>query len=198
MKNKFKSILLLLLFILLAILVINGYTKTIDNIVYKFIISSKSNTITNLMKFISFLFSTKMVVLYCIFCLVFFKNKRNAIYLSGIMAIEALLNNIIKIIIKRPRPEILQMVTVKTYSYPSGHTMAATIFLIVFGNFLKEKFKNNKRFITTIQVLLILLTGVSRIYLGVHYFTDIIGAILLSFAILIFIKDYVKIGDKLC
>lgn len=198
MKNKFKSILLLLLFILLAILVINGYTKTIDNIVYKFIISSKSNTITNLMKFISFLFSTKMVVLYCIFCLVFFKNKRNAIYLSGIMAIEALLNNIIKVIIKRPRPEILQMVTVKTYSYPSGHTMAATIFLIVFGNFLKEKFKNNKRFITTIQVLLILLTGVSRIYLGVHYFTDIIGAILLSFAILIFIKDYVKIGDKLC
>ncbi|MBO5095266.1 MAG: phosphatase PAP2 family protein [Bacilli bacterium] len=198
MKNKFKSILLLLLFILLAILVINGYTKTIDNIVYKFIISSKSNTITNLMKFISFLFSTKIVVLYCIFCLVFFKNKRNAIYLSGIMAIEALLNNIIKVIIKRPRPEILQMVTVKTYSYPSGHTMAATIFLIVFGNFLKEKFKNNKRFITTIQVLLILLTGVSRIYLGVHYFTDIIGAILLSFAILIFIKDYVKIGDKLC
>lgn len=198
MKNKFKSILLLLLFILLAILVINGYTKTIDNIVYKFIISSKSDTITNLMKFISFLFSTKMVVLYCIFCLVFLKNKRNAIYLSGIMAIEALLNNIIKVIIKRPRPEILQMVTVKTYSYPSGHTMAATIFLIVFGNFLKEKFKNNKRFITTIQVLLILLIGVSRIYLGVHYFTDIIGAILLSFAILIFIKDYVKIGDKLC
>ena len=198
MKNKFKSIILFIMFIVLGIFAINGYTKTIDNFIYELIISSKSDEITNLMKFISFVFSTIMVISYCILCLIFFKNKRNAIYLSGIMAIEALLNNIIKVIIKRPRPEILQMVTVKTYSYPSGHTMAATIFLIVFGNFLKEKYKDNKRFITTIQILLIILTGVSRIYLGVHYFTDIIGAILLSFAILLFIKDYVKIGDKLC
>lgn len=113
------------------------------------------------------------------------------------MVIESLINNIIKIIIKRPRPEVFQMVVEKTYSFPSGHTMAATIFLLIFGNFLKEKFKDNKHFITIIQVLLIVLIGVSRIYLGVHYFTDIIGAILLSFTIFIFIKDYVKIGDKL-
>lgn len=196
MKNKFKSIILFIMLIILGILAINGYTKTIDNFIYEMIISVKSEIITNLMKFISFLFSTKMVILYCILCLIFFKNKRKAIHISGIMAIEALLNNIIKVIIKRPRPEVLQMVSEKTYSFPSGHTMAATIFLIIFGSFLKEKYKDNKRFITTIQVLLIILTGVSRIYLGVHYFTDIVGAIILSFAILLFIKDYIKTGDK--
>lgn len=197
MKSKIIAIAYLILFIILGIFVINGYTKTIDSFVYEMIINAKSSIITSLMKFISYLFSTKMVVLYCFFCLMFFKNKRKAIYLSGIMVIESLINNIIKIIIKRPRPEVFQMVVEKTYSFPSGHTMAATIFLLIFGNFLKEKFKDNKHFITIIQVLLIVLIGVSRIYLGVHYFTDIIGAILLSFTIFIFIKDYVKIGDKL-
>jgi len=196
MKKRIISIILFIICVLLAILAINGYTKNIDGFIYELIIKFKSDMITSFMKFISFLFSTKMVILYCVICLILFKNKRNAIHLSGIMAIEALLNNIMKVIIKRPRPEVLQIVSEKTYSYPSGHTMAATIFVIIFGNLLKEKFKDNKFFITLIQVSLIVLTGVSRIYLGVHYFTDIIGAIILSFAILFFIKDYIKIGDK--
>lgn len=195
MKNKIISIACLLLFTILGILAINGYTKTIDNFIYEFLIRFKSDIVTNIMKFISFMFSTVMIVTYCILALILCKNKRKSIFLSTMMASEALINNIIKVIVKRPRPEVLHMVVEKTYSFPSGHTMAATVFLIIFGNFMKEKF--NKNVITTIQVLLILLTGISRIYLGVHYFTDIIGALLLSFAILYIVKDNSKIKNWL-
>ena len=188
MKNKIISIILFMTFITLGIIISNINTLKIDDIIYSIIMNFESNFLTLFFKTISFIFSTPMIILYCLLMIFFFRNKNKAVFISIMMIIQALITNIIKIIFKRNRPTINPMVIEKTYSFPSGHTVASVVLIIILGVFLKEK-KLNKNIITLIQLLIISLVGLSRIYLGVHYFTDILGGILLSSSILFFVKD---------
>ena len=112
----------------------------------------------------------------------------------GLVLILALSSNILlKEIINRSRPLGEHMVTVKTLSYPSGHAMVSMAFY-GFLIYLIAYFKINKILkvcLITVLALLILSIGISRIYLGVHYPSDVLGGYIagimwVTFCVLIF------------
>jgi len=128
-------------------------------------------------------------LLFFVFCSFFLlKNKRDWKFLVSMMLFEVLTNIVLKNFFSRPRPSVLWLVEETGFSFPSGHMMAATMFygLCIYFLFLSHQ----KRFIKVIGYLFfcsfILLIGISRIYLGVHYASDILGGFLVSLCLLCF------------
>ena len=186
MKNKkyYIPFTLLVLFIINSILVINNKYVNIDDSVYNFIIKFSSEMTTKFMKIFTFLGSAPFIIGLCILVfviLLYQKQKEYAYKCAGILVISTLINNIVKVIVRRPRPEYITVVE-NTFSYPSGHTMASVTlygFLIYF--ILKSKISRTYKIVFSIILSIIpVLVGISRIYLGAHYFSDVFGGALLS------------------
>lgn len=187
MKRKIAIIILSFLFILDLILVIFGKTSSIDDLIYNFVISFKTDYLTNFFKLISFLASTKMIILYnIIIAIIVLINKKTNLLLITISSISSgVINNLVKYIIKRDRPFGVALVNESFYSFPSGHAMISILF---FGTIIYKLLENKTKYykiFTIIISIYILLVGISRIYLGVHYVTDIIGGYLLGTIILL-------------
>jgi undecaprenyl-diphosphatase len=90
-----------------------------------------------------------------------------------------LLNRILKYVFQRPRPHFDDpLLSLSSYSFPSGHTMTATVVFGVLASYLFTTTQDWRRraLIICVAGFLILLVGFSRIYLGVHYLSDVLGA----------------------
>lgn len=115
--------------------------------------------------------------------------------------VSALINSGVKLLIHRPRPGE-QLVSVLDHqlspSYPSGHVVFFTVFfgyLIAVMLIQKRIFSGLRIFIILLSILLIILVGVSRIYLGAHWVTDVIagyflGVILLAILVYFYARKY--------
>ena len=129
--------------------------------------------------------SIGLMILLLITCLLLlkFKRKAEALWLLvNVGLIASLGNYLIKFLFQRPRPSIEHLVYANHYSFPSGHSMASILFygtLIIISQ-LVIKNKIVRLISQLILGSLILLIGLSRVYLGVHYPTDIIGGYLLG------------------
>lgn len=177
------------LFFVDFIMVITGFSSSIDNSISLFFSVHNNVTFTNIFKAISFICSPKFMivlnVLLFIFIIVKKKYKLFIIVLSSISSV--IINNLVKIIVRRERPDYLRMVMEKSYSFPSGHAMISVLF---FGSIIYLVNKYNlkyKKLITFSLSTFVLLFGISRIYLGVHYLTDVVGGYLLGFIVLFLI-----------
>lgn len=170
---------LFILFILWTILLVKNKLSRIDDIVYNKIKLNNKKTI--FFKYFTNLASTKYFIIICLLLIIFLKNKL-ALLISIAMIIDAIIVFIAKHIIKRERPNINRIVEEKGYSYPSGHTFSATCFygLVMFLINISSITLGYQLLITIALISIILLIGFSRIYLGVHYFSDCIGGLLLS------------------
>lgn len=170
---------LFILFILWTILLVKNKLSRIDNIVYNKIKLNNKKTI--FFKYFTNLASTKYFIIICLLLIIFLKNKL-ALLISIAMIIDAIIVFIAKHIIKRERPNINRIVEEKGYSYPSGHTFSATCFygLMIFLVTMSSLSLGYQLLIIIPLISIILLIGFSRIYLGVHYFSDCIGGLLLS------------------
>lgn len=169
---------------------INAIDETIYNLIFKLF----STPTTFIMTFISHLGSATILILICIILYILLKDKKMALIIMLNLAIVYLLNVIIKMIIARPRPDILRLVYETGYSFPSGHAMVATGFYGFLIYIANKKIKNKalRRCITFLLTLLIFLIGISRIYLGVHYATDIIGAFMIGIIYLVIFINILK------
>ena len=119
-----------------------------------------------------------MIVFLIIVC---YENVLNKVVIAG-------LNSLIKNTIKRPRPGHTHYIYAGGYSFPSGHSassFALYISVLIISLFIFKKV-STKIIISTICILTVLLIGYSRIFLGVHYPSDVLGGYLLAAIILTF------------
>lgn len=86
------------------------------------------------------------------------------------------LNNWLKVLFARARPTLWErIVDVRSYSFPSGHAMISLVIYGAIGYLLASQFRRQSRLIITLTTLLISAIGFSRLYLGVHWPTDVIA-----------------------
>ena len=129
-------------------------------------------------------------------CLLFFiKNKKIGISVCLNLILVTLLNYILKQILQRPRPIEYRIIDESGYSLPSGHSMVSMAF---YGYliYLIYKYINNKYLkwsLITLLSLLIISIGISRIYLGVHYTSDVIAGFLVAISYLIVYINFINI-----
>lgn len=110
------------------------------------------------------------------------------------LAISGALNQILKRIVQRPRPTEYRLIEENGYSFPSGHSMVSTAF---YGFLIYLIFKNVKnKYIKWISIsslfILIILIGISRIYLGVHYTSDVMAGFVISISYLVIFTSIVN------
>lgn len=119
------------------------------------------------------------------------KKKEEKLSVAINLVIITTLNQLLKQILQRPRPTQYRIIDETGYSFPSGHSMVSMAF---YGYLIYLIYKNVKQlYLKWISIIvlggLILLIGISRIYLGVHYTSDVLAGFLISIAYLIlFIK----------
>jgi len=170
-----------------------------------YILNYRTPTLTQYFIFITNVgdvYGYAIVFILCNLAFLFILKKwQYVVQLSVVMLLALSSNVILKKIINRSRPELEHLVSVETLSYPSGHAMTAMAFY-GFLIYLFYRFKINsflKFTIITLLIFLILSIGISRIYLGVHFPTDIVGGYIAGFIWVIlcalmftFIKIYRK------
>ncbi|RWZ58221.1 phosphatase PAP2 family protein [Halobacillus fulvus] len=100
-----------------------------------------------------------------------------AIYFAVTMGGIALLTKLLKLLFERSRPEVLAEYDGTGFSFPSGHSTGSIVFygFLVYLVIISSMQKKWKWTLNTILTIVFLLVGLSRVYLGVHYFTDVIA-----------------------
>lgn len=198
--NK-KNIILfssLLLFIFITYSIFNDNFKYLDHITHKYILNIRSNNLTNIMKIITNIASSVSLIILSILLAIFLKNKKIALHISLNLILAFTSSQIAKLIFTRNRPLDINLINAKGFSYPSGHAMVSMAYF-GFISYLLYKYHKNKKIkfilITTLFIT-ILLVGFSRIYLGVHYLSDIIGGFLLAIIYLIIFINITKLEKK--
>ena len=140
---------------------------------------------TSLMRLVSDLGST-LAWLVILTPVVVWLIHRRLLKLAAFVAVTAvgssLLNNLIKLLVGRARPHLTDPVAVAAgKSFPSGHSQAAIVgYAILVAVFLPAVRRGRRAWLVVPAVLLVLLIGFSRIALGVHYLSDVIGAYLIG------------------
>ena len=154
------------------------------------------DSLTPFAKIITWFGSPICLILITILLFVLIKNKKIGLLITINLVAITILNQLLKFILQRPRPEEFRVINETGYSFPSGHSMisAAVYGLLIYLIYKNIKNKHTKNVLIIILSLLIIMIGISRIYLGVHYTSDVLAGFLLSISYLIF---YINITQKM-
>lgn len=169
----------LLIFLKIGKNVLEREIISFDQFVTHFIYSFRSPFMNEVMGTISFLGGDIFLSLAIIvaICILLAKHKKDALVFAFILVTGIGLNIFLKNFFQRARPDFFPLFHEPSYSFPSAHAMNATVFYLCVAYFIFWHLKNRKLGITLIVIflLLIFLIGISRIYLGVHFPSDVLG-----------------------
>lgn len=204
-KNK-QYIIIFIFLVIFAIIARSVFRKELiiyDELAKKILVDNlRSDKLTLLMKIITSFGNGLILVLLCLLSFLLFHDKKIGVLVSLNLIFITVLNNILKLIIQRPRPSGFNLIIEGGYSFPSGHSMVSTAFygFLIYLLYKKIKNKNLRTVLCLLLSILIILICISRVYLGVHYASDVIGGFFVSLSYLIvyimIIPRIVKIIDK--
>lgn len=179
------------LFIINTLMVMLGKMRWFDNLVYTFIRMFECSFLDNYFVFIT-KFGNPIIIVIMISLIIFIFKNKHSLMIVLIAACTALTNVVLKYIIRRERPLVLKLIEQGGYSYPSGHAMIAVSLYGYMFYIVCRRVRNKKlrKILCALLVILILSIGASRIYLGVHFASDIIGGFLLAMFELLLLVEY--------
>ena len=181
----------LLLFVILGY-VVKFYPEqlvTLDSSVQTAIRGDLPETLTLIFRGITRLIDLPIVISWAIILIAIFylkKWKTESLLVAGNLGLAGILIVSLKHLYQRPRPDILHLVEEKGFSFPSGHSLAVTLLIgsliIILGQRVKNT--NTKLALQGLLGLYLVSVLVSRVYLGVHYPSDVLASLSLGLGIL--------------
>ena len=189
-KQSLKIILFslcIILFVYLTKLLLLNEIKLFDDMVFNLVANLRCEPLTIIFKFFSFLCSFYFVIILTIIIMLFSKDRKVTFYIVLNVLFCFFLNQTLKFFFARSRPTEINLIVENGYSFPSGHSMLS---LAYYGFFvyliLNSNIKRKNKILAIISLaLLIFFIGLSRIYLGVHYESDVLAGFAISAAYLI-------------
>lgn len=177
-------------FILFSIIgsLYNNEIISIDVFMHDLVVNNlRSDGLTFIMLFITNFCNPIILILLSLVILLICKDKKMGLIIIINLLVSILLNIIFKGIIQRDRPLEDFLIIESGYSFPSGHSMVSMAYygLIIYFIYKKVEDKRVRNVLMILIGLLILAIGFSRIYLGVHFASDVIGGFLISIIYLV-------------
>lgn len=203
-KRNIFMIIYIIIFIAMCFVIKYNFAehvKEVDSNV-KFFIDSTFNRywLTNVLKVVTVLGKTvPVVIIICAIAILSFKDKIIKIVLALDFGSIGFVGYVLKKLIARPRPLVALVKIPTSYSFPSGHTFFSFgLYGLILYFVLKSKMnKYLKALLSIIIFILIILISFSRVYLGVHHFTDVMGGLVLGiFFLLFFINTYSYLKEE--
>lgn len=181
----------LLLFVILGY-VVKFYPEqlvTLDSSVQTAIRDDLPETLTLIFRGITRLIDLPIVISWAIILIAIFylkKWKTESLLVAGNLGLAGILIVSLKHLYQRPRPDILHLVEEKGFSFPSGHSLAVTLLIGSLIIILGQRVKNTTTKLALQGLLGLYLVSVlvSRVYLGVHYPSDVLASLSLGLGIL--------------
>jgi membrane-associated phospholipid phosphatase len=185
-------IILVLLFVCITVfayavnMVFIKKATTFDENVFSFVGKHVTETRTRIMVFISFLGKHTFLIpanLVLLAYFLFMKNRRFSIRVAALALSSLSLMFLLKLSFKRIRPDIPLLEQVSGFSFPSGHALMSVGFygLLIYITWHEIKNRTLRGIMVAFWFLLIVLIGFSRIYLRVHYASDVIAGFAVGF-----------------
>ncbi|CAM4153443.1 phosphatase PAP2 family protein [Lacicoccus alkaliphilus] len=158
----------------------------IDREVYEFIYASESFITTALMlgfTQIGEVISMIILSLIMIAILMLYKLKIHTLFLVISMLTSSIMIPVMKNAFDRERPSLLRLIDISGFSFPSGHATGSSIFFGSLMTIINKTSLNNKGILYALCAFFVLMISSSRVYLGVHYPTDVIAGITIGTAV---------------
>lgn len=191
------------LFFTVARFIENGKIESFDLAIIQFVQGLEAPWLTNVFKTFTSIGSWYVVVpitLIVCFLLFFVYKYRQQAYLFAFSIVSTIaLNELLKLYFKRDRPELYRIMNAGGYSFPSGHTMMAFSLygMITYICWRNIKTAGARVALLIVATLMAFMIAISRIYVGVHYPSDIVGGIAAStFWVTIIIVIYSAIRER--
>ncbi len=189
----------LVAFAALLLCVVKDCTAGFDDPVREWFYSLRGPAITGVAIVITTLANKYVIIGLCLLLLILPQTRMTfGIPLSVGALVTMLMNSLIKHLVERPRPEVVHLVTEHGFSFPSGHSITS-MFFYGLAIWLVWRYVDNqtaKWILTVLLAIPMFLVGPTRIYLGVHFPTDVLGAWCLGFAAIVLFIEIVCIYDK--
>lgn len=196
--NK-KSIVALVLSLVAFLYITNNYDvmliRNIDEGLLEWLVRHTQPATVFIFKLITIMANWQAIVLGSLLLLVFMRDKLMVLLVSAITGIVFIINESFKGMFERPRPNVMQLTHATGYSMPSGHAVTAMVFYGLIMVFFISKIKD-KRYRTLAYILLsilIILIAFSRVYLRVHFLSDVIAGLALGLIVTTIIYN-IKVG----
>lgn len=185
-KKLFLSI-VILVFLIIGIMVRNTNEGILFDVFILDVIHKQHSTLLfTIMKIVSFIGSAYFLIPVMLVTLIYTTIKKKY-YISKLLLSSTLgsyiMNFVLKMIFQRGRPLEYFLVDQGGLSYPSGHSMVTMTFYMTLAYIISKviRKKDNKKWIYLFSYTMIILMGISRLYLGVHWPTDVIGGYLIGY-----------------
>ena len=184
-KNRYaKSICILILgvvsLVLLCLLAKNynlSFLQEIDTNILQFMVEHTNEYLTVVMNIITFFGTIGGVTLILILMIFISRFQKEMLLYSVLVLFTYLINGFMKNIVMRPRPNITHLTFADGYSFVSGHSSISIVLSVTLIAFFVPKIKKAvlRNGITVFLCIMPFCIAIIRMYLRVHYFTDILG-----------------------
>ena len=190
----------LVVFALLAANLYDQEAVALDTFVNPFLHSISSPALDAVMNAITALGSAPILVTVTVLAVVLLLSRgrrARALFVVTAIAGSVALNGTLKVAVERPRPVLAWSRVLPDFSFPSGHTMNALVLYLALALIIWVSFGSRIGVASFVAaIVLSLLVGFSRLYLGYHYLSDVVGGFAAGIAWLLVVALAFEIGPR--